>query len=168
MLGLIVQTLIALQTWSLSRIPQGFSTPLPTLAHSKDFSFFGAGSSTFQTECILDEGTWELAACQINTIICLLGLKQIRLGVPKVPGPLLAGDVEFSERVTSLMEIHFNQNKIHSPTGHVHSFLICVEGMSDSTFSPGTEKRSCVSHKHAVTFGAVINQARPTITPGTI
>lgn len=39
----------------------------------------------------------------------------MRLGVPKVPGPLHTGDVEFSERVTSLMEIHFNQTKIHSP-----------------------------------------------------
>lgn len=76
----------------------------------------------FETECILDEGTWELAACQINTIICLLGSKQIRLGVPKVPGPLHTGDVEFSERVTSLMEIHFNQKKIHSPTGHFTAF----------------------------------------------
>lgn len=74
----------------------------------------------FEIECFLDEGS--LAGCQISTIICLLGLKQIRLGVPKVPGPLHAGSVEFSERVTSLMEIHFNQKKIHSPTGLVHSF----------------------------------------------
>lgn len=76
----------------------------------------------FEIECFLDEGSWELAGCQISTIICLLGLKQIRLGVPKVPGPLHAGSVEFSERVTSLMEIHFNQKKIHSPTGLVHGF----------------------------------------------
>lgn len=106
----------------------------------------------FEIECILDEGTWELAACQINTIICLLGLKQIRLGVPKVPGPLYTGDVEFSECVTSLMEIHFNQKKIHSPTGHVHSFLICFQGMSDSANSPETKKRSSVSFKYALTF----------------
>lgn len=92
----------------------------------------------FEIECILDEGSWELAGCQISTIICLLGLKQIRLGVPKVPGPLQTGDVEFSVRVTSLMEIHFNQKKIHSPSGLVHSFLICFQGMSDSTFSPET------------------------------
>lgn len=68
----------------------------------------------FEIECILDEGSWELAGCQISNIICLLGLRQIRLGVPKVPGPLHTG-VEISEHVISLMEIHFNQEKIHSP-----------------------------------------------------
>lgn len=106
----------------------------------------------FEIECILDEGSWELAGCQISTIICLLGLKQIRLGVPKVPGPLHTGDVEFSERVTSLMEIHFNQKKIHGPSGHVHSFLICFQGMSDSTFSPETKECSSASIKYPVTF----------------
>ncbi len=82
----------------------------------------------FEIECILDEGSWELASCQISTIICLLGLKQIRLGVPKVPGPLHTGSVEFSERVTSLMEIHFNQKKIHGPSGLVHSFFDLFSG----------------------------------------
>lgn len=48
----------------------------------------------------------------------LLGSKQIRLGVPKVPWPLHTGDVGFSERVTSLMEIHFDREKIHCPSGH--------------------------------------------------
>lgn len=50
----------------------------------------------FETEYILDEGSWELAGFQISTIICLLGLRQIRLGVPKVPGPLQTGGAEFS------------------------------------------------------------------------
>ena len=88
----------------------------------------------FEIECILDEGSWELAGCQISAIICLLGLKQIRLRVPKVPGPLHTGGVEFSERVTSLMEIHFNQKRIHRPSGLVHSVLICFQGVPDSTF----------------------------------
>lgn len=87
-----------------------------------------------EIECILDEGSWELPGSQISTIICLLGLKQIRLGVPKVPGPLHTGGVEFSEHVTSLMEIHFNQREIHGPSGLVRSFLICFPGMSDGTF----------------------------------
>jgi len=94
----------------------------------------------FKIESILDEGSWELAACQIFTIICLLGLRQIRLGVPEVLGPLHTGSVEFSERVTSLMEIHFNQKKIRSPSGPVRSFLICSLGVSDSTFSPKTDQ----------------------------
>ena len=106
----------------------------------------------FEIECILDEGSWELAGCQISTIICLLGLKQIRLGVPKVPGPLHTGAVEFSERVTSLMEIHFNQKKIHSPSGLVHSFLICFQGVSDRTCSPESKKHSSVSIKYQVAF----------------
>lgn len=81
----------------------------------------------FEIECILDEAARELAACQISTIISLLGLKQIRLGVPEVPGPLHTGDVGFSERVTSLMEIHFNQKKICDPSGHVRSCLSCFQ-----------------------------------------
>lgn len=81
---------------------------------------------------ILDEGSWELAGCQISTIICLLGLKQIRLGIPKVPGPMHAGD-EFSEHVTSLLKMHFNQ-KIHSPSGLVCSFLICFWYLLDVFF----------------------------------
>lgn len=83
----------------------------------------------FEIECILDEAGWELAACQISTIISLLGSKQIRLGVPKVRGPLRTVDVGFSERVTSLKEIHFNQKNICDPSGHGSSCLICFQGM---------------------------------------
>lgn len=101
----------------------------------------------FEIECILDERSWEQAGCQISTIICLLGLKQIKLGVPSVPGPLHTGDVEFSVRVTSLMEIRFNQKKIHSLSGHVHSFLICFQGMSDNTFPPKTKECSSLAIK---------------------
>lgn len=90
----------------------------------------------FEIECMLDEGSWELTGCHISTIICLLGLKQIRLGVPKVLGPLHTCGVEFSERVTSLIEIHFNQNKIHSPSGLVVNLLMCFQGVSDITFLP--------------------------------
>lgn len=43
----------------------------------------------FEIECILDEAVWDLAACQISTIISLLGWKQIRLGFPKVRGPCI-------------------------------------------------------------------------------
>lgn len=69
----------------------------------------------FEIECILDEAAWDLAACQISTIISLLGWKQIRLGFPKVRGPLHTGDVGFSEHVTSLKEIPFNQKKLCDP-----------------------------------------------------
>lgn len=60
----------------------------------------------------------------------LLGLKQIRLGVPKVPGPLhTGGGICFSERVTSLMEIHFDREKIRGPSGHAPGWF---QGMSDT------------------------------------
>lgn len=110
----------------------------PTFFHSKGISFFDASSLMFEIECILDEASWELAACRISTIISLLGSKQIRLGVPKVPGPLHTGGVGFSERVTSLMEIHSNQKKIRDPSGHVGSFLNCFQAMADDTFLPKT------------------------------
>ena len=93
----------------------------------------------FEIKYILDEGNWELADCQISTIICLLGLKQIRLGVPQVPGPMHAGG-EFSQRVTSLLKMHFNQ-KIHSPSRLVCSFLICFCYVLDGYFPP--EMRKC-------------------------
>lgn len=51
--------------------------------------FFGVNSLMFEIECILDEAVWDLAACQISTIISLLGWKQIRLGFPKVRGPCM-------------------------------------------------------------------------------
>lgn len=59
----------------------------------------------------------------------LLGSKQIRLGVPEVPGPLHTGDVGFSEHVTSLMEIHFHQEKIRGPSGRACSWF---QGTSDT------------------------------------
>lgn len=104
----------------------------------------------FEIECILDEGSWELAGSQISAIICLLGLRQIRLGVPKVPGPLHTGGVEFSECVTSLMEIHFNQKKIRRPSGLVRSLLICFQAVSNGTLSPETKKCSSVSIKEEI------------------
>lgn len=69
----------------------------------------------FEIECFLDEAVWDLAACQITTIISLLGWKQISLGFPEVRGPLHTGDAGLSERVTSLKEIPFNQKKICDP-----------------------------------------------------
>lgn len=108
----------------------------------------------FEIECILDEGSWELAGCQISTIICLLALKQIRLGVPEVPGPLHTCSVEFSVCVTSLMEIHFNLKKIHAPLRTCSQpFLICFQGMQDTTlFSPEYEKYSSTGVKYLMTF----------------
>lgn len=53
----------------------------------------------------------------------LLGLKQIRLGVPKVLRPLHTGDVGFSERVTYLMEIRFHREKTQDPAGHACSWF---------------------------------------------
>lgn len=85
----------------------------------------------FEIGSILDEAGWELAACQISTIISLLGSKQMRLGVPKVPGPLCLGGVDLSECVTSLMEIHFNQKRIRDPSGHVHSSISCLQGLTN-------------------------------------
>lgn len=81
--------------------PQTPTLPINPSIHSlKGFFIFFASSWMFEIERFLDEGSWELAGCQISTIICLLGLKQIRLGVLEVPGPLLTGTVEVSERVT--------------------------------------------------------------------
>lgn len=40
--------------------------------------------------------------------------------------PLHTATVEFSEPVTSLMEIHFNQKMIHSPFGPAQRFLNCL------------------------------------------
>lgn len=53
-----------------------------------------------------------------------------------------AGDVGFSERVTSLKEIPFNQKKICDPPGHVSSRLSCFQGMLDGAFLPKTEEGS--------------------------
>lgn len=88
----------------------------------------------FEIECVLDEGSWEFYGCQISTIICLLGFKQIRLWVPKVLGPQYVGSVDFSEGVTLLMRIHFNQKKIHSPSGLVYSFKVCFSSVLVSGF----------------------------------
>lgn len=103
---------LSLMVFQACQVYHGFLevfTPTSSFHSFKGFFIFVASSLMFEIECILDEGSWELAACQISTIICLLGLKQIRLGVPKVLGPLHTCAVEFSERVTSLIEIHFNQ-----------------------------------------------------------
>lgn len=54
-----------------------------------------------------------------------LGLKQIRLGTPEVFGPLHAGCVKVSERITSMIEIDFNQKKIHGSSELVHN-LGCI------------------------------------------
>lgn len=52
-----------------------------------------------------------------------LGLKQIRRGIPEVLGPLHAGSVKVSERITSMIEIYFNQKKIHNSSELVHNFF---------------------------------------------
>lgn len=70
----------------------------------------------FEIECILDEAAWEQAV-RSALLSGLLALKQIRLGVPKVPGPLHTGVVGFSERVTFLVEIHFHRESIRGPSG---------------------------------------------------
>lgn len=65
------------------------------------------------------------------------------------------GDVGFSERVTSLKEIPFNQKKICDPPGHVSSYLSCFQGMLDGTFLPKTEEGS-VKDRHFHHFRLVV------------
>lgn len=46
-----------------------FSPNLQLSFIQRAFHFFGASSLMFEIELILDEASWELAACQISAII---------------------------------------------------------------------------------------------------
>lgn len=91
------------------------------LPHSKGFQQSDVGNWT----CSSRWGSLGIVPLLDLHYYLPLGFRQIRLVVPEGLGPSHSGRLAFSHRVTSLIEMHFNQQEMHNPHWRFLILLIC-------------------------------------------